>query len=88
MGLALWERESLWVPMEVRDSNGKEKVLRRRVLGGFCSFRQLDSDSVRAVAILPNYERWREWASKARKFAGFAREKACSLKVMGWFCVG
>ncbi|KAL6284945.1 hypothetical protein ACE6H2_015874 [Prunus campanulata] len=76
MGLALLEREGLWIPMEVRDSE-------EEVLSVFRGFRQLGSVSVGTVAILPKYRRWRKWASKARKFAGFSGEKACSLKMVG-----
>ncbi|PQQ05370.1 hypothetical protein Pyn_00876 [Prunus yedoensis var. nudiflora] len=69
--------------MEVKGSNGRGgKVPRGRTFGGFPSFRQLGNVSVGTVAILPKYGRWRKWASKARKFAGFSREKACSLKMV------
>ncbi|PQQ20727.1 hypothetical protein Pyn_26323 [Prunus yedoensis var. nudiflora] len=56
--------------MEVKGSNGRRE-----------SFRQLGSVSVLTVAIFPKYGRWKKWASKARKFAGFSGEKACSLKM-------
>ncbi|PQQ14064.1 hypothetical protein Pyn_07941 [Prunus yedoensis var. nudiflora] len=55
--------------------------------GGLRSFQQLGSVSVRTVAILPKYGRWRKLASKARKFAGFSKEKACSLKMVGCIVV-
>ncbi|PQQ00299.1 hypothetical protein Pyn_14950 [Prunus yedoensis var. nudiflora] len=54
--------------------------------GVFRGFRQLGSVSVGTVAILPKYRRWRKWASKARKFAGFARERKLALRRL-WVAV-
>ncbi|PQQ10438.1 hypothetical protein Pyn_23267 [Prunus yedoensis var. nudiflora] len=71
--------------MEVKGSNGRGgKVPRGRTFGGFPSFRQLGNVSAGTVAILPKYGRWRKWVSKTRKFAGFSREKACFLKMLGF----
>ena len=59
-------------------------------MGDFRSFRQLDSDSVKAVEICQSRGdggNGGEWARIARKLLGLhVREKACSLKVVGWCC--
>ena len=61
-------------------------------MGDCRSFRQLDSDSVKAVEICQSRGdggNGREWARIARKLLGLhVREKACSLKVVGCLVLG
>ncbi|PQQ12887.1 hypothetical protein Pyn_37614 [Prunus yedoensis var. nudiflora] len=60
-----------------------------RVLGDFCSFRQLDSDSVKASVNLPKQGKQRNRGKDGTKIAGFASERESLLSEgCGLCCVG